>query len=340
VNGVAMPGGDPGLLEQLASQLQAIAEGTGDLGASTRQVAASIRSDAEWTGEAADAYSAFTGSLAQGVGAAQAPLSRIALAVRDYAVSLRTAQHNASAYAEAAEAAQVSGNDSAYVSVANSAGQEAEAAVSAWQAAGDRAAAEIASAAGQLGSVFPTQGPVQSWFSRQPVDWDTLAGFPGLGEPKGPEILKNPPGELGLQILKTPPGELGPEILITPPGDLGPEILLTPPAGLGPQILKTPPGEIWPLINYESPGSDSESPKTWPSAGHGNQLPQGGEFPYEPPAGSNGQPLNLGRGQGFRDAGGNLWQWARPNVQHGGPHWDVQLKGGGYVNVSPDGKIL
>jgi uncharacterized protein YukE len=283
-----MPGGDPGLLEQLASQLQAIAEGTGDLGASTRQVAASIRSDAEWTGEAADAYSAFTGSLAQGVGAAQAPLSRIALAVRDYAVSLRTAQHNASAYAEAAEAAQVSGNDSAYVSVANSAGQEAEAAVSAWQAAGDRAAAEIASAAGQLGSVFPTQGPVQSWFSRQPVDWDTLAGFPGLGEPKGPEILKTPPGELGLQILKTPPGELGPEILITPPGDLGPEILLTPPAGLGPQILKTPPGELWPLINYntQNPKTKEEIAEQAVILGYPQRVP-----PQKAPFNSHGMPV-------------------------------------------------
>jgi uncharacterized protein YukE len=283
-----MPGGDPGFLEQLASQLQAIAEGTGDLGAGTRQVAASIRSDAEWTGDAADAYSAFTGSLAQGVGAAQAPLSRIALAVRDYAGSLRTAQQKAFAYAEAAEAAQVSGNDSAYVSVANSAGLEAEAAVSAWRAAGDRAAAEIASAAGQLGSVFPSQGPVQSWFSRQPVDWDTLAGFPELGEPTGPQILKTPPGELSLQILKTPPGELGPEILITPPGDLGPEILLTPPADLGPQILKTPPGELRPLINYNTqiPKTKEEIAEQAIILGYPQRVP-----PQKAPFNSHGMPV-------------------------------------------------
>jgi hypothetical protein len=136
------------------------------------------------------------------------------------------------------------------------------------------------------------------------MDWGTLAGISGLGEPVGP------------QILKTPVGDPGPQIWVTPVGDPGPQ------------------------INYDSPSSDREPPQTWPSAGHADQLPQGGEFPYEPPAGSNGQPLNLGRGQGFRDAQGNLWQWARPNVQHGGPHWDVQLKGGGYVNVSPNGKIL
>ncbi len=74
--------------------------------------------------------------------------------------------------------------------------------------------------------------------------------------------------------------------------------------------------------------------------GHANQLPTEGEFAYEPPAGSQGQPLRLGGRQGFRDADGNLWQWARTNIQHYGPHWDVQLKGGGYINVSPDGRIL
>jgi hypothetical protein len=188
--------------------------------------------------------------------------------------------------------------------------------------------------------VFGSQGPVHSWFARQSADWDTLAGFPGLGEPTGPGILKTPGTELGPEILKTPGADLGPEILITLPGELRPEILLTPPGGLGLGALKTPPAGLRPLTNYDSPTSETGAPSNWPSAGHSDELPQGGEFPYEPPAGSNGQPLNLGRGQGFRDANGNLWQWARPNVQHGGPHWDVQLKGGGYVNVSPNGKIL
>jgi uncharacterized protein YukE len=342
VIGIPMPGGHPRLLEQLAARLEAIAEGTADLGASTRKVTASIRSDAAWTGDAADAYTAFTDNLAQGVAAAPAPLSKIALAVRDYAGCLQTAQEKVAAYTFAAGVAEVSGNDSGYVSAAQTAAQNANAAVAAWQAAGDRAAAAV-NAAGtqlQLGDLFGSQGPVMSWLGRQPVPSDTLAGFPGLGDPVGPQVLKTPGWLLGPQVMKTPGADLGPEILITPPGELGPEILLTPPAELGPEILKTPPADLRPLINYDSPTLEPGQPKTWPSAGHGDQLPQGGEFPYEPPAGSNGQPLNLGRGQGFRDASGNLWQWARPNVQHGGPHWDVQLKGGDYVNVSPNGKIL
>jgi uncharacterized protein YukE len=338
VTGIVMPGGDPGLLEQLAARLEAIAEGTADLGASTRQITDSIRSDAAWTGDAADAYTAFTGNLAQGVAAAPAPLSQIALAVRGYAGCLRTAQEKVATYQSAAVVAEVSGNDSGYVSAAETAGQDASAAVAAWQAAGDRATAEVNTASRQLGGVFGSQSPVANWLGSQAVPWDTLAGFPA--DPVGPQILKTPGWELGPQILKTPGAGLGPEILFTPPGALGPEVLLTPPTGLGLEILKTPPADLHPLINYDSPASGNGEPNTWPSAGHGDQLPQGGEFPYEPPAGSNGQPLNLGRGQGFRDAKGNLWQWARPNVQHGGPHWDVQMKGGGYVNVSPNGTIL
>ena len=340
--GITMPSGDPALLEQLAARLEAIAEGTADLGASTRQVTASIRSDAAWTGDAADAYTAFTDNLTQGVAAAPAPLTKIASAIRDYAACLRTAQERVGAYTSSAAVAEVSGNDSGYVSAAETAAQNADAAIAAWQAAGDRAAAAVDAARAQLrlGDLFGSQGPVTSWLGRQPVPSDTLAGFPGLGDPLGPQILKTPGWALGPQILKTPGAELSPEILITPPGELGPEILLTPPAEVGPEILKTPPADLRPLINYDSPTLEPGQPNTWPSAGHGDQLPQGGEFPYEPPAGSNGQPLNLGRGQGFRDASGNLWQWARPNVQHGGPHWDVQLKGGGYVNVSPNGKIL
>ena len=256
--GVTMPGGDPAFLEQLASRLEAIAEGTADLGASTRQVTASIRSEAAWTGDAADAYTAFAGNLAQGVAAAPEPLYKIALAIRDYAGCLRTAQEKVAAYTSAAEAAQVSGNDSGYVSAAEMAGQNATTAVAAWQAAGDRAAAEVTTAAGQLADVFRSQSPVASWLGSQPVPWDTLAAFPGLGEPVVPQILKTPVWQLGPQILKTPGAELGPEILITPPGELGPEILITPPADLGPEILKTPPGELWPLINYNAQGSKTK----------------------------------------------------------------------------------
>src|SRR5258708_36582360 len=118
-----------------------------------------IRSGAGWTGDAAEAYTAFTGNLSQGAAAAGAPLSRIALAVRDYAGSLRTAQQKMAAYATAAEGAQGSGNDSAYVTAANLAGQDAAAAISAQQAAGARAAAEASAAPGGLSNLVGGEGP-------------------------------------------------------------------------------------------------------------------------------------------------------------------------------------
>jgi uncharacterized protein YukE len=247
-----MPGGDPEALELMAARLEVAAAGVADLGNSTRQVIGSIRSGADWTGDAADAFTAFTGDLSRGAVAVQAPLSRIALTVRDYAGYLRTAQQEVTAYQSATLAAQLSGDDTGYLGVAQWAGQRAESAIAAWQAAGDRAAAEVSAATGQLGGVFGSQGPVQSWLGRQPAQWDTLAGLPGLGEPVAPQILGTPQGDPGPQILRTPPGDFGPETLITLPGDFGPEILITPPGDPGPMILGTPPAPLLPLINYGS----------------------------------------------------------------------------------------
>jgi uncharacterized protein YukE len=264
MSGLGMPSGDPGGLEQLASSLEAAAGGFAELGRSTRQVTTSVRLDAEWTGDAADSYTSFTGNLSQGAAAVEAPLSRIALSVRDYAGFLRTAQQKVEAYASAAEVAQVSGNDSGYVSVAEGAAQDAQAAIFAWQAAGNRVAAEVTSAAGQLGDVFGSHGPVQDWLGSQPVPLETLAGMPGLGDPVMPQILKTPGMEPGPGILKTPGAELGPEILITLPGEIGPEILITRPGGLGPEMLKTPPGLLGPLINYsEQESAANVDPYLW-----------------------------------------------------------------------------
>ncbi len=264
MSGLAMPGGDPGALEQLASSLEVAAGGFGELGRTTRQVTAFVRLHAEWTGDAADSYTSFTGNLSQGAAAVEAPLSRMVSSVRDYAGFLRTAQQKVAAYASAAETAQVSGNDGGYVSAAEGAARDAEAALAAWQAAGDRVATEVTNAAGQLGNIFGFQGPVQSWLGSQSVPLGTLAGMPGLGDPVMPQILKTPGTELGPEILKTPGAELGPEILLTPPGEIGPEILITPPGDLGPEILKTPPGLLGPLINYSEQGSAANvDPYLW-----------------------------------------------------------------------------
>lgn len=46
-----------------------------------------------------------------------------------------------------------------------------------------------------------------------------------------------------------------------------------------------------------------------------------------------------GRGYGWPDKNGNVWVPTGPGSSaHGGPHWDVQRPGGGYINVYPGGK--
>jgi len=61
-----MPGGDPAMLAQLAAQLETAARGAATLAGSTSQVTADVRSATEWTGDAADSYTAFTKNLTTG----------------------------------------------------------------------------------------------------------------------------------------------------------------------------------------------------------------------------------------------------------------------------------
>ena len=77
-----MPPGDPGILESYASTLASAAERIGALASSTVRVTAGIKSNAKWTGSAAEGFSAFTGRLAQSVGGTVSHLNRIASAVR------------------------------------------------------------------------------------------------------------------------------------------------------------------------------------------------------------------------------------------------------------------
>lgn len=61
---------------------------------------------------------------------------------------------------------------------------------------------------------------------------------------------------------------------------------------------------------------------------------------YQPPKNWNGEkvPSPNGGGYGYPDADGNVWiPTGEGGAAHGGPHWDVQKPGGGYVNVYPGG---
>jgi uncharacterized protein YukE len=87
-----MPPGNPDALDQAAASISRAAAGVGDLATATHQVTTGIVADAEWTGQAADACTAFTSGLTRGVGKMQAPLGRIPAVIGAYAAALRGAQ--------------------------------------------------------------------------------------------------------------------------------------------------------------------------------------------------------------------------------------------------------
>jgi RHS repeat-associated protein len=60
---------------------------------------------------------------------------------------------------------------------------------------------------------------------------------------------------------------------------------------------------------------------------------------YCPPKGGDDWVRNPnGSGSGWRDKDGNVWvPTGQGGGAHGGPHWDVQKPGGGYINVYPGG---
>jgi uncharacterized protein YukE len=245
--------GDPEALEQLASRLESAAQGAGNLGGSTRQFTTATLSDAEWTGSAADSFSAFGANLGEGAGAAEGPLTQMASAVRTYAGSLRTAQQEAQTFNSIADAAQNDPSGS-LISAAEQAGQNATNAISAMQQAGDQAAAKVTSAAGDLEGVFG-KGPVQGFIGSQTgLGEDIPMGDWKPGDPMTPEILGNPGApDLGL-----------------PEGD-------PIPTDLGPEILGNPGGMIGPLINFNTPGQQGdEGDSGQESGGEGGYTPKPG----------------------------------------------------------------
>jgi uncharacterized protein YukE len=176
-----MPAGDPAALERLAAQLDAAASGTDSLASRTVRTTADIRTNADWTGTAADGYTAFTGNLTRGVGATQAPLTRIAGAVRGYADYLRTAQEKVSAYSSAAQTADATRHP-ADVAAAKTAEQDARSAIAAQQTAGDHAEAEVRDATGEMENPFGPDGVVREWIEKIHAPWDVLAADAPLGK--------------------------------------------------------------------------------------------------------------------------------------------------------------
>jgi uncharacterized protein YukE len=258
---LAVPGGDPAALRQLATQLRMAAEGSGNLGQSTTLLAGSITSDANWTGDGSTAFTAFTSNLSDGAGSAESPLTTIANAVNSYADVLETAQQKTQAYATIVIAA---GNDptGSMMSPAEAAGQSATSAIDALQEAGNQAAQQVTTAAGQLQvqNLFGTQGQVTGWASSQPALgtetlWSSGDPLPRIDIEKTPEAP-----DLGTDTQTTPEApNLGTETETIPIGpDLGTGTETIPVApGLGIEIEGIPQAAQGPLVNYDAvPGID------------------------------------------------------------------------------------
>ena len=156
-----LPGGDPALLEQLADQLTQQSSQAGDLAVTTASTTSQIRSGAQWSGSAADAYTGFTTAMSRGVGRTAGPLADIASAVRGYAGYLRTAQASAGAYDTAVRQAQASGGNTASLQAASAAQADATAASAQLQAAGQQAATQVQASAAALDGVFAPEGALR-----------------------------------------------------------------------------------------------------------------------------------------------------------------------------------
>jgi uncharacterized protein YukE len=220
-----VPPGDPDALDSYASTLTSAADQLDALASSTVRVTAAIKSNANWTGSAAEGYSAFTGSLAHSVGGTVPDLNRIASAVRDYAGYLRTAQEKVAAYNKAAEAASCLTPAKQPAAIAGLVGprDDAEAAVTAADTAGDIAAADVQGSV-TIQSVYlqqqvhlldDQQPPIRPWWSAPvspgphwgaaPPDWRQLAAaaarqaedrhafITGDGLPPDPHTPDDPP---------------------------------------------------------------------------------------------------------------------------------------------------
>jgi uncharacterized protein YukE len=348
---LAVPEGDPAALEELAARLQMAASGAGSLGASTRQVTTQVRSDAQWTGDGADAFTSYGDDLGQGAGAAEGPMSRIATAVQDYAGYLRTAQQEAQNYTSLAQAAQAT-SDGGLISEAELAGEKAQAAISAWQEAGSRAASQVSAAAGDLSDVFGN-GPVRGWIAGNSVP-GSLADIPGAGDPLGPDANGTPIGEFGPDINDPPIGEFGPDVNDPPLGEFGPDVPVTPvgefgPDVLGPGIFGTPGGEfgpgssgtpgglLGPLINFSKTGPESDE-----GGGQGSEPEPGDdEEPPDPAEVANKGALRKLGDDEVEEAVGDAHEFKEDILGKGAPisRYNIYVdKSSGYLFIMGRGK--
>jgi hypothetical protein len=203
MTGIAMPPGDPDLLEAAAAKLTSAASSWGDLASTTSRAAESIRADAGWTGAAADQQEAFHAALRGGIARGEAPLTSVATAVRGYAGYLRAAQQKVATANSATGQAQATGNP-AYAQAATSAQLDAQTSLTQLDNAGNRAAAAVAAADDDSKGLFSPDGPLRSVIERihtglGAVGADGIFWAMGKGADSAKEFMKDLTGKSGTE---------------------------------------------------------------------------------------------------------------------------------------------
>lgn len=166
----AVPLGDPAALMRLADQLDqhgdAIAQVSGDTGST----ASAVRSQAQWEGDGANAYTAFANGLQHGSARIPQSLSAVTSAIRSYAATLQAAQQKVAQAATSAQ--QASGkNDQAGI---DSAKTDAAAANKAVEDSGNETAEKIGGLEEELNKIWEDSEPVRAWIEKLHAPWDVV----------------------------------------------------------------------------------------------------------------------------------------------------------------------
>jgi len=107
-----------------------------------------------------------------------------------------------------------------------------------------------------------------------------------------------------------------------------------------PPVSPSRPGGGRPDAGAPDAGSGSGVQPTNPAKAPGVPTANDGFIPKKGWDGVTTVKNPNGPGRGYQDASGRVWMPTGPGpLAHGGPHWDVQIPGGGYLNVYPGGAV-
>lgn len=166
----AAPPGNPGALLGLADQLDQHGSTMAQVAGDTGNTASTVRSQAQWQGDGADAYTAFANGIRNGSARIQPSLSTVSGAIRSYATTLQAAQQKVAQASASAQQAS-SNNDQAGVDSAKS---DAAAANKAVEDSGNEAAGKLGAVEEQLNKVWEGSEPVRAWIEKLHAPWDVV----------------------------------------------------------------------------------------------------------------------------------------------------------------------